>query len=36
MLDGERQGTDVISGREYPLDATLAVPASSALVLELR
>jgi glycosidase len=36
MLDGERQGTDVISGREYPLDATLAVPARSALVLELR
>ena len=36
MIDGERQGTDVVTGRRYPLDASFAVPAGTAVVLELR
>jgi glycosidase len=36
MIDGERQGTDVITGRRYPLDASFAVPAGTAVILELR
>jgi glycosidase len=36
MIDGEQQGTDAITGGEYALDASFAVPARTALVLELR
>jgi glycosidase len=36
MLDGERYGADVITGRRFPLDESFAVPARTALVLELR
>ena len=34
-LAGARSGTDVLDGRRVPLDATLAVPARSPLILEL-
>lgn len=35
MFDGERQGRDVLTGRVYPLDESFAVPAVTAVVLEL-
>lgn len=36
LIDGEREGRDVLTDRQYPLDASFAVPARTALVLELR
>lgn len=35
MLDGYTRGTDVITGKRYPLDE-LAIPARGALILELQ
>lgn len=36
MFDGERHGRDVLTGVEYPLDASFAVAAGTAVVLELQ
>jgi hypothetical protein len=36
MIDGERHGTDVITGRRLPLDESFAVPSRTAVILELR
>jgi glycosidase len=36
MFDGEREGRDVLTDQRYLLDASFAVPARTALVLELR
>jgi glycosidase len=36
MLAGARVGVDVVTGKRYPLDDSLAVPPRSALVLEMQ
>jgi glycosidase len=36
VIDDEKSATEVITGREYSLDAAFALPANAALVLELR
>jgi glycosidase len=36
VFDGERHGRDVLTGVEHPLDASFAVPAGTAVVLELQ
>jgi hypothetical protein len=36
MFDGERRGRDILTGVQYPLDASFAVPAGTAVVLELQ
>lgn len=35
MLEGVRSGVDVISGKTYALDSALALPAKTAVILEL-
>jgi glycosidase len=36
MIEGAREGRDILTDRRYLLDASFAVPARTALVLELR